>query len=183
MRSRPLCGAQNGKSTVSSAALASTAFSAASSSALGADELAGTKEVLGFDPEQSFVVADDVIARADAELATRARHPAGKPEPEPQVEPVELPTNDDDKYAAHKVTASEINGLASRVRQWQKDLAEKKRLTGGEYIDMDPIIDKVDVLVRMVRDMAFAGECPACQGKGCKECRKLGWVSVGAAKR
>jgi len=104
-------------------------------------------------------------------------------EPEPQVEPVESPANDDDKYAAHKVTASEINGLASRVRQWQKDLAEKKRLTGGEYIDMDPIIDKVDVLVRMVRDMAFSGECSACQGKGCKECRRLGWVSVGASKR
>ncbi|KAA9110850.1 transketolase [Microbacterium rhizomatis] len=31
-------------------------------SALGADELKATKEVLGFDPEQSFVVADDVIA-------------------------------------------------------------------------------------------------------------------------
>ncbi|MFT4218946.1 MAG: transketolase [Microbacterium sp.] len=32
-------------------------------SALGADELVATKKVLGFDPEQSFVVADDVIAR------------------------------------------------------------------------------------------------------------------------
>ncbi len=31
-------------------------------SALGADELAATKKVLGFDPEQSFAVADDVIA-------------------------------------------------------------------------------------------------------------------------
>jgi transketolase len=31
-------------------------------SALGADELAAVKKVLGFDPEQSFVVADDVIA-------------------------------------------------------------------------------------------------------------------------
>ncbi len=31
-------------------------------SALGADELAATKKVLGFDPEQHFVVADDVIA-------------------------------------------------------------------------------------------------------------------------
>ncbi|WP_022892032.1 transketolase [Agromyces subbeticus] len=31
-------------------------------SALGAAELAATKEVLGFDPEQSFVVADDVLA-------------------------------------------------------------------------------------------------------------------------
>src|SRR5690554_1367137 len=31
-------------------------------SALGADELAATKKVLGFDPEQSFVVDEDVIA-------------------------------------------------------------------------------------------------------------------------
>ncbi|MFB9309698.1 transketolase [Agromyces hippuratus] len=31
-------------------------------SALGAAELAATKEVLGFDPEQSFVVAEDVLA-------------------------------------------------------------------------------------------------------------------------
>lgn len=44
-------------------------------SALGADELAATKKVLGFDPEQSFVVADDVIAhtRALAERAAETR--------------------------------------------------------------------------------------------------------------
>ncbi|GAA1774587.1 transketolase [Agromyces lapidis] len=35
-------------------------------SALGAAELAATKEVLGFDPEQNFVVADDVIAHTRA---------------------------------------------------------------------------------------------------------------------
>ncbi|WP_460774019.1 transketolase [Microbacterium sp. GXF7504] len=40
-------------------------------SALGADELAATKKVLGFDPEQSFEVADDVIAHTRA-LADRA---------------------------------------------------------------------------------------------------------------
>jgi transketolase len=35
-------------------------------SALGADELAATKKVLGFDPEKSFVVDDDVIAHTRA---------------------------------------------------------------------------------------------------------------------
>ncbi|WP_067353788.1 transketolase [Microbacterium hydrocarbonoxydans] len=40
-------------------------------SALGADELAATKKVLGFDPEQHFVVADDVIAHTRG-LAARA---------------------------------------------------------------------------------------------------------------
>ncbi len=44
-------------------------------SALGGDELAATKKVLGFDPEESFVVADDVIAhtRALSERAAEAR--------------------------------------------------------------------------------------------------------------
>ncbi|WP_394552172.1 transketolase [Agromyces sp. MMS24-JH15] len=37
-------------------------------SALGAAELAATKEVLGFDPEQSFVVAEDVIAHTRGAL-------------------------------------------------------------------------------------------------------------------
>ncbi|MDL9979901.1 transketolase [Microbacterium sp. ASV49] len=40
-------------------------------SALGGDELAATKKVLGFDPEKSFVVADDVIAHT-RELGARA---------------------------------------------------------------------------------------------------------------
>ena len=44
-------------------------------SALGADELAATKKVLGFDPERSFAVADDVIAhtRALKDRAAEAR--------------------------------------------------------------------------------------------------------------
>ena len=44
-------------------------------SALGADELAATKRVLGFDPEKSFVVADDVLAhtRALGQRAAEAR--------------------------------------------------------------------------------------------------------------
>ena len=40
-------------------------------SALGADELAAIKKVLGFDPEQTFVVADDVIEHT-REAATAA---------------------------------------------------------------------------------------------------------------
>ncbi|MGO2519518.1 MAG: transketolase [Microbacterium sp.] len=40
-------------------------------SALGGDELAATKKVLGFDPEQNFVVDDDILAHT-RELANRA---------------------------------------------------------------------------------------------------------------
>ncbi|MGX5694579.1 transketolase [Agromyces soli] len=41
-------------------------------SALGAAELAATKEVLGFDPEQSFVVAEDVIEHTRGAIARGA---------------------------------------------------------------------------------------------------------------
>jgi transketolase len=40
--------------------------------ALGADEVAATKKVLGFDPDQTFAVADDVLARA-REVIDRGR--------------------------------------------------------------------------------------------------------------
>jgi transketolase len=42
-------------------------------SALGADEVAALKEVLGFDPAQSFAVADDVLAHARAVADRGAR--------------------------------------------------------------------------------------------------------------
>ena len=41
-------------------------------SALGADEVAATKKILGFDPDQSFEVRDDVIAHT-RELVTRGK--------------------------------------------------------------------------------------------------------------
>ncbi|MBM7504849.1 transketolase [Agromyces aurantiacus] len=41
-------------------------------SALGADELAATKEVLGFDPDQHFVVADEVIEHTRGNARDRA---------------------------------------------------------------------------------------------------------------
>ncbi|MFH5822813.1 transketolase [Georgenia sp. AZ-5] len=41
-------------------------------SALGADEVAAVKEVLGFDPEKSFDVADEVIAHTRENAAARA---------------------------------------------------------------------------------------------------------------
>ena len=61
-------------------------------SALGADEVAATKKVLGWDPEQTFEVADDVIAHtrkaldrgkaAAGRVEQRSSTPGGRPRPE-----------------------------------------------------------------------------------------------------
>ena len=47
-------------------------------SALGAAELAGLKEVLGFDPEERFTVADEVINHTRTQAAERAREQRGE---------------------------------------------------------------------------------------------------------
>lgn len=47
-------------------------------SALGAAELAGLKEVLGFDPEERFAVADEVINHTRTQAAERARELRGE---------------------------------------------------------------------------------------------------------
>jgi transketolase len=49
-------------------------------SALGADEVAATKRILGFDPDQSFIVADDVLEHARAVMERgRAAHREWQP--------------------------------------------------------------------------------------------------------
>ena len=122
-------------------------------SALGSDELAATKKVLGFDPEQSFVVADDVIAhtRALAERAAETRAAwqesfdawaAANPERKAlldRLEAAELPADlDAPTFEAGKEVSTRaasgqvINALAAQLPElWggSADLAESNLTT------------------------------------------------------
>jgi transketolase len=123
--------------------------------ALGGDELAATKRVLGFDPEQSFVVADDVIAhtRALAERAVTVRAEwqasfdawaAANPERKAlldRLEAQELPAGIADALpvfpagkdvSTRAASGSVINGLAAELPElWggSADLAESNLTT------------------------------------------------------
>ncbi|WP_396668407.1 transketolase [Microbacterium sp. R86528] len=124
-------------------------------SALGADELAATKKVLGFDPEQSFVVADDVIAHTRA-LKDRAAESRAewqnsfdawaKSNPErkallDRLEAKTLPSNIDDALPAFEAgkevstraaSGTVINALAAELPElWggSADLAESNLTT------------------------------------------------------
>jgi transketolase len=72
-------------------------------SALGADEVAATKKILGFDPEQSFVVAADVREHA---LAVRER--GGK-----------LHAEWDQRFAAWQAANPEQAALLERLSSWR----------------------------------------------------------------
>ncbi|MEJ1155351.1 transketolase [Microbacterium marmarense] len=124
-------------------------------SALGADELAATKKVLGFDPEQSFVVADDVIAHTralkDRAAESRAEWQSSfdawaKSNPErkallDRLEAKALPANIDDALPAFEAgkevstraaSGTVINALAAELPElWggSADLAESNLTT------------------------------------------------------
>jgi transketolase len=124
-------------------------------SALGADELKATKEVLGFDPEQHFVVADDVLehtralaGRGEAEKAAwqekfdawSAAHPERKALWD-RLQTGELPADIDDAlpvFEAGKDVSTRaasgvvINALAAELPElWggSADLAESNLTT------------------------------------------------------
>lgn len=124
-------------------------------SALGADELKATKEVLGFDPEQHFAVADDVLERT-RELVTRgeaekaawqqkfdawaAKHPERK-QLWDRLQARELPTDIADALPAFEAgkdvstraaSGTVINALAAELPElWggSADLAESNLTT------------------------------------------------------
>ncbi|MGN7968361.1 transketolase [Microbacterium sp. 22296] len=124
-------------------------------SALGADELKATKEVLGFDPEQHFAVADDVLAhtrqlveRGEAEKAAwqqkfdawAAAHPERK-QLWDRLQARELPADISDALPAFEAgkdvstraaSGTVINALAAQLPElWggSADLAESNLTT------------------------------------------------------
>ena len=124
-------------------------------SALGADELKATKEVLGFDPEQHFAVADDVlehtrelVERGEAEKAAwqqkfdawAAAHPERK-QLWDRLQARELPTDIADALPAFEAgkdvstraaSGTVINALAAELPElWggSADLAESNLTT------------------------------------------------------
>ncbi|MDU0345803.1 transketolase [Microbacterium sp. KSW2-29] len=124
-------------------------------SALGADELKATKEVLGFDPEQHFAVADDVlertrelVERGEAEKAAwqekfdawAAKHPERK-QLWDRLQARELPANIADALPAFEAgkdvstraaSGTVINALAAELPElWggSADLAESNLTT------------------------------------------------------
>ncbi len=129
---------------------------AAHGSALGAEEVAATKKILGFDPEQHFAVAGDVLAHtrslvergqaAQDAWAKAYQHWTTKPSADvelyerlqtrtlPEGWAADLPTfpADEKGVATRKASGAVINALAARIPElWggSADLAESNNTT------------------------------------------------------
>ncbi|MEJ1086950.1 transketolase [Microbacterium sp. Mu-80] len=101
-------------------------------SALGADELAATKKVLGFDPEQHFVVADDILAhtRALGERAAEERAQWQRSFDEWAA------ANPDRKALLDRIDAHELpDGIADALPSFEAGKDVSTRAASGQVIN------------------------------------------------
>ncbi|MGI9825199.1 transketolase [Agromyces sp. Marseille-Q5079] len=101
-------------------------------SALGAAELAATKEVLGFDPEQSFVVAEDVIEHT---RGAHARGAAAKAEWQTSFD-AWAEANPERKQLLDRLEAGELpEGLESALPAFEGGTEVSTRAASGKVIN------------------------------------------------
>lgn len=101
--------------------------------ALGESEVAALKEVLGFDPQRDFVVADEVLAHTRAQAANRAAHARLKWNPKFETWQKENP----EKYQLFsRVIAGELpEGLAECLPSFPAGNQKATRSASGEVIN------------------------------------------------
>ncbi|HEY1106557.1 MAG TPA: transketolase, partial [Agromyces sp.] len=101
-------------------------------SALGGAELAATKEVLGFDPEESFVVADDVIAHT---RGARERGAAARAEWQQSFD-AWAAANPERKALLDRLEAGELpEGIADALPVFEGGTEVSTRAASGKVIN------------------------------------------------
>ncbi|WP_199573331.1 transketolase [Streptomyces murinus] len=114
---------------------------AAHGSALGADEVAATKRVLGFDPEQSFAVEDDVITHTRKALE-RGAHAKAEWEKALQVW-----RDDNPERAAEfdRITAGELpTGWEEKIPVFEPGKSVATRAASGKVLQaLGPVIPEL----------------------------------------
>lgn len=101
-------------------------------SALGGDEVKGLKEVLGFDPEQHFVVADDVIAHT---RGARERGAAARADWQSAFD-AWADANPDRKTLLDRLLAGELpDGLTEALPEFEAGKDVSTRVASGKVIN------------------------------------------------
>jgi len=127
-----------------------------------------------------------------------------QPEPKPKAEPKsELQDDDDDDAPSYAQTedhwedvpdepeptkseqadspqalAAPIQAVATQLNGMLKELKRLADHTGGEWLDLTDLETQINLLKHSIRQSVYWIDCMDCEGKGCKTCRKLGWLSL-----
>jgi len=80
-------------------------------------------------------------------------------------------------FASQQDFAATIHAAATHVDKLVHTVRELAEQEGGVWLDTTTIEMNAKALKAEIRSAAFWIVCPACDGQGCKECRKHGWLS------
>jgi hypothetical protein len=78
--------------------------------------------------------------------------------------------------------AAPIQAVATQLNGMLKELKRLADHTGGEWLDLTDLETQINLLKHSIRQSVYWIDCMDCGGKGCKTCRKLGWLSLDRKK-
>ena len=78
--------------------------------------------------------------------------------------------------------AAPIQAVATQLNGMLKELKRLADHTGGEWLDLTDLETQINLLKHSIRQSVYWIDCMDCEGKGCKTCRKLGWLSLDRKK-
>jgi len=127
-----------------------------------------------------------------------------QPKADPKPEPTDKPEDNDDAptYAQTQDHWEDVDDDLSKPEQaetpqaliapiqavathFNGHLRELKRLSdciGGEWLDITDLETQIKLLNDSIRKSVYWIDCMDCEGKGCKTCRQLGWLSLDRKK-
>jgi hypothetical protein len=135
-----------------------------------------------------------------------AKKQEAKPKADPKPEPKDDPDDDDDapSYAqtedhwedvpdepepakpeqadSPQALAAPIQAVATQLTSMLKELKRLADYSGGEWLDLTDLETQINLLKHSIRQSVYWIDCMDCGGKGCKTCRKLGWLSLDRKK-
>lgn len=109
--------------------------------------------------------------------------PKAKPEPKPEPAPVaEAPKPVAKKEPEHdpkskEAARSALVGLLGECENLRAAFNRIAKIPAGTFLSMQTAMSEIDNLKSCVKSAMPHGMCLYCEGEGCSNCKKLGWMS------
>lgn len=139
-----------------------------------AAELAGDDKITASDLKQA---RQEVLGEVTATTTTQEPLQFEDVEDEPEVKPSKpLPKTVMSQSPSELV--ANIHAAGETLLALVKEVNRLADQVGGEWIDCQEVETRASSLRKLIRGFAHWVDCPKCNGKGCNDCKRIGWLSV-----
>ena len=141
-----------------------------------AAELAGDDKITASDLKQA---RQEVLGEVTATIPNPSQDvwEDVEDEPEPQVKPSKPLPKTVMSQSPQELVAS-IHAAGETLLALVKEVNRLADQVGGEWIDCQEVETRATSLRKLIRGFAYWVDCPKCNGKGCNDCKRIGWLSV-----